>query len=250
MARYFIRLSYDGTNYHGWQIQDNAQTVQGQVNKALGIIFEQDIACTGCGRTDTGVHASGFYAHFDVAAFSDSGDDIVYKLNGCLPVDIAIDQIYLVDDEANSRFDAVSRSYTYHIITKKNVFAGAHAYFHYKPVDVNSMNRCAGVLLKHTDFSCFSRSNTQTKTNNCDIIEAKWTQDKQRLDFDITANRFLRGMVRAIVGTMLEVGAGKLSEADFTNILESKDRTKAGFSVPAQGLFLSKVLYPDGYFGK
>ena len=264
MARYFIRLSYDGSNYHGWQIQDNARSVQGEINKALSTIIGEETTCTGCGRTDAGVHATEFYAHFDLPACLPDGQvnqqaganrisapasDFIYKLNGCLPRDIAISNLYDVPEQANSRFDAVFRSYSYHIITRKDVFAGAFAHFHYKKLNMEVMNRCSKVLLEHTDFSCFSRSNTQTKTNNCDIIGVEWLESEGKLEFRISANRFLRGMVRAIVGTLLEVGEGKTSESDFAKILESKNRTKAGSSVPAQGLFLSKVVYPNGYFG-
>ena len=248
MARYFIRLSYDGTNYHGWQIQDNAATVQEELNSALSTIIEKDISCTGCGRTDAGVHASEFYAHFDASIISDPYPSLIYKLNGRLPGDIAVHQLYHVDDEANSRFDAISRSYSYRINTQKDAFAGPYVYFHYQKVNLDVMNRCGKILQQHTDFSCFSRSNTQTKTNNCDIIDVEWLEREGKLEFRISANRFLRGMVRAIVGTLLEVGAGKISEDDFIKILEGKDRTKAGYSVPARGLFLNKVTYPDGYF--
>ncbi|MBL4755298.1 MAG: tRNA pseudouridine(38-40) synthase TruA [Flavobacteriales bacterium] len=250
MARYFIRLSYDGTNYHGWQIQQNAVTVQEELNNALSTIIEKDISCTGCGRTDAGVHASDFYAHFDAAIISEPFPKLIYKLNGRLPDDIAIHELYRVHNEANARFDAVSRSYSYRIITMKNVFAGPYAYFHYHKVNMDAMNRCGQLLLKHTDFSCFSRSNTQTRTNNCDILDVEWLESEGKLEFRISANRFLRGMVRAIVGTLLEVGAGKISEDDFIKILDGQDRTKAGYSVPARGLFLNKVTYPEGYWGE
>jgi len=247
MGRYFIKLSYKGTNYHGWQIQDNANTVQAEVNKALTTILGKEISCTGCGRTDTGVHASAFYAHFD---HGDSNSDIIYKLNGCLPEDIAIHNIYRMADEANSRFDAISRSYEYKIITKKDVCSGQFVYFHYKELNLELMKDCASLLLDHRDFSCFSKANTQTKTNDCDITEAEWIEGDQKLEFRITANRFLRGMVRAIVGTLLEIGEAKISKDDFVRILEGKDRSSAGYSVPAQGLFLTKVDYPEGYLGQ
>lgn len=246
MARYFIKLSYDGSNYHGWQIQANADTVQTEINKALSTVIGQTTACTGCGRTDAGVHAAEFYAHFDAKSAAIS-PDILYKLNGCLPGDIAVHKLHVVNDDANSRFDAISRSYKYQIITGKDVFSQPYAYYHYKHVDLPAMNSCANLLLQHKDFSCFSRSNTQTKTNICQITEAGWTSRNQKLEFRITANRFLRGMVRAIVGTMLNIGEGKMSELDFLSTLDSKDRTRAGYSVPAHGLFLDKVSYPDGY---
>ncbi|HIA06021.1 MAG TPA: tRNA pseudouridine(38-40) synthase TruA [Flavobacteriales bacterium] len=246
MARYFIKLSYDGSNYHGWQIQANANTVQAEINKALSSVIGQRITCTGCGRTDTGVHAAEFYAHFDTKYVPHSSD-LIYKINGCLPGDIAVHKLYPVGDQANSRFDAISRSYKYRIIMRKNVFSQSYSYYHYKQVDLSAMNSCSSLLLEHTDFSCFSKSKTQTKTNSCYITEAKWTANDQELEFRITANRFLRGMVRAIVGTMLDVGEGKISQEDFVKTLESMDRTQAGYSVPARGLFLDKVSYPDGY---
>lgn len=248
MPRYFIKLSYEGTNYHGWQIQDNVKTVQEEVNKALSTILGTEITCTGCGRTDTGVHATDFYAHFDTDNVTTPYSDFTYKVNGCLPPDIALHEIYDVGKEANSRFDATSRSYVYKIITKKDVFA-KHAYFHYKKMDLQLMNSCTQLLLAHTDFSCFSKSHTQTHTNDCDITEAQWIAEDVKLEFRISANRFLRGMVRAIVGTLLEVGEGKISKEDFKKILADKDRSNAGFSVPANGLFLTRVDYPDGYFG-
>ncbi|MBL4658623.1 MAG: tRNA pseudouridine(38-40) synthase TruA [Flavobacteriales bacterium] len=262
MARYFIRLSYEGTNYHGWQVQDNVATVQAEINKALPTITGTDISCTGCGRTDTGVHASDFYAHFDLPtlrlrsvepsqAGADKLDlshlDFIYKVNGCLPGDIAVHELYEVAEDANTRFDATSRSYIYKIITRKDVFV-KHAYFHYKEMNLEDMNSCTKLLLNHTDFSCFSKAHTQTHTNDCDITVAAWVSEGTKLEFRITANRFLRGMVRAIVGTLLEVGEGKISLDDFKTILADKDRSNAGYSVPAQGLFLTRVEYPKGYF--
>ena len=246
MARYFIKLSYDGSNYHGWQIQVNANSIQTELNTALSTIVGQTTACTGCGRTDAGVHAAEFYAHFDAKSAAIS-PDFIYKINGCLPSDIAVHKLYAVNDDANSRFDAISRSYKYQIITRKDVFSQPYAYYYYRRLDLSAMNICAEALLEHKDFSCFSKSKTQTKTNICCITEARWTTNDQKLEFRITANRFLRGMVRAIVGTMLNIGEGKMSKQDFLSTLDSKDRTKAGYSVPAHGLFLDKVSYPDGY---
>lgn len=248
MVRYFIQLSYDGTHYHGWQIQDNVVTVQEEVNQALSKILGTKITCTGCGRTDSGVHASDFYAHFDTDQIISPHPDFLYKVNGCLPIDIAVHELYSVGADANCRFDASSRSYIYHIITEKDVFHRQYSYFHYNVLNLELMNEAAQLLLIHTDFSCFSKAHTQTHTNDCDITEATWVAEGNKIEFRITANRFLRGMVRAIVGTLLEVGEGKISQDDFTKILKDRDRSKAGFSVPAQGLFLSNVNYPTGYF--
>jgi len=248
MARYFLKLSYKGTNYHGWQIQDNANTVQQEVNTVLSTVLNEAIQCTGCGRTDTGVHATEFYAHFDSNRENISDEETIFKLNGCLPSDISIAEIWKVPPESNVRFDATYRTYAYIISQKKDPFLVEHSHFLFGALDFSLMAKAAQELLNYEDFTSFSKSNTQTKTNLCTITKAEWTTDDQKLTFTITSNRFLRGMVRAIVGTLLEVGQGKISVANFVEIIEARDRTKAGTSVPAAGLHLTSVIYPKELF--
>lgn len=243
--RYFIKLSYKGTNYHGWQIQPNANTVQAEVNNALSTVLGEDIQCTGCGRTDTGVHASEFYAHFDINSLLGNTDEAGCKINGYLPKDIAVIEIFQVSQTAHARFDAINRTYHYRISREKNPFNQDASYFLYGDLDTEAMKKSAAVLLEYSDFSCFSKSGTQNKTNNCTIVSAKWTCGNEELIFTITANRFLRNMVRAIVGTMIELGKNRFNEKGLREIIEGKDRSSAGYSVPAQGLYLSKVDYPE-----
>lgn len=253
MHRYFIQLSYNGTNYHGWQIQDNTpNTVQQVLNEALSKVLNEPVMLTGCGRTDTGVHAKDFYAHFDCSKTDlvEQSGKWMHKFNSVLPHDVAISAIYAVHAEASSRFDAVSRTYKYVISKRKDPFLIDAAYFLNGDIDVNKMNEAAVLLFKYTDFSCFSKSNTQTFTNNCKIMKAEWAVENNTLVFTISADRFLRNMVRAIVGTLLEVGEGKLSLEEFEKVIESKDRSNAGFSVPACGLYLMNVAYPKEYFNK
>ena len=248
--RYFICLSYKGTKYHGWQVQPNAITIQEEINKALSIILAEKIQCTGCGRTDAGVHAKEFYAHFDCTKRSSIDKEIIYKLNGCLPSDIAVHNIQNVTHESNARFDAYSRTYIYQIILEKNVFNSDYAYYLYGTLDLEIMNKAAKTLVDHTDFSSFSKSKTQSKTNDCNIIDSFWEKKDGMLNFHITSNRFLRGMVRAIVGTMIELGQGKISLNDFSDIILSKDRKRAGFSAPAHGLSFIRAIYPETIFKK
>lgn len=245
--RYFIELSYNGTNYHGWQYQPNAQSVQESLNKALSVILRTGIDVVGAGRTDTGVHASQMFAHFD---FPDVLEvpKVVHKLNSFLPKDIAIHNIYPLHDDAHARFDAVKRTYQYHIHRQKDAFENETSWYCSSDLDVEKMNAACGILFEHTDFECFSKVNTDVNTFNCRIYEASWVQKNNKLVFTISADRFLRNMVRSIVGTMIDIGSGKISTADFTKIIESKDRGQAGFSVPAHGLFLTKIEYP--YLGK
>ena len=244
LLRYFLELSYNGKAYHGWQNQPNAISVQEVMENALSTILKRDIAIVGAGRTDTGVHASQMFAHFD---FEDEFQtkDLVYKLNSFLPKDIAVHAINPVNAEAHARFDALSRTYHYKISTSKNVFDYDYAYQVQMPLDVASMNKACDILLTYNDFQCFSKSNTDVKTYYCYIKEAFWAKDKDGLMFTITANRFLRNMVRAIVGTMVNIGLGKLTPEDLHEIIASKDRGKAGFSVPAHGLYLVEIVYPD-----
>lgn len=243
--RYFIKLAYRGTCYHGWQVQDNANSVQQELNNALSTFIGASIHCNGCGRTDTGVHASEFYAHFDLDNLIENPKEMAYKLNGCLPLDIAILDIFQVADAVHARFDASSRTYTYRISREKNPFNQDSAYYLYGELNEKAMQNAADILKEYTDFSCFSKSGTQNKTNDCTIMSAKWKQDGKELVFTITANRFLRNMVRAIVGTLIEVGKGRFNELEFRKIIEGKNRSEAGYSVPAQGLYLTKVEYPE-----
>ncbi|MEO1033374.1 MAG: tRNA pseudouridine(38-40) synthase TruA [Bacteroidota bacterium] len=242
--RYFLELSYNGKAYHGWQNQPNAISVQEVLEKALSTILKYQIAIVGAGRTDTGVHASKMVAHFDFENEL-SSKDLVYKLNSFLPKDIAIHSIYGVNSEAHARFDAISRTYHYKVSKSKNVFDYDFAYQIQLPLDVKAMNEACEILFKYKDFQCFSKSNTDVKTYYCDIKEAFWTKNADALVFTITANRFLRNMVRAIVGTMVNIGLGKLKPKDLHEIIASKDRSRAGFSAPAHGLYLVEIIYPD-----
>lgn len=243
--RYFVQLSYKGTNYHGWQVQPNAITVQEVLNKAFSTILRKQIDLTGCGRTDTGVHASFFVAHFDVENEITNTEKLKFSLNNFLPFDIAIQKIYRVADDLHARFSALSREYRYYISTQKNPFSRESAYYFHRPLNVNLMNEAAKLLFNYKDFTSFSKLHTDVKTNNCTILHAKWEKSDNKLVFTVKADRFLRNMVRAIVGTLLEVGLEKISLQEFKSIIESKNRSKAGVSVPAQGLFLTKVEYPD-----
>lgn len=242
--RYFIELSYNGKAYHGWQNQPNATSVQEVLEKALSTLLREPIDIVGAGRTDAGVHAKQMFAHFDTVA-DFSKNEITYKLNSFLPKDIAIHAIFEVPNDAHARFDALSRSYIYRISTTKNVFDYNYSYNFNLPLDVEAMNEACKVLFEYKNFKCFSRSNTDVKTYNCEIMEAKWEKEKSMLIFSITANRFLRNMVRAIVGTMLDIGLGKISTEEFHDIIKSKDRTKAGASVPGHALYLTNITYPN-----
>lgn len=241
--RFFIQFSYNGTNYHGWQYQPNATSVQETLTKALSVVLKKgDLEIMGAGRTDTGVHASQMFAHFDYE-YPINSDRIVHKLNSFLPKDIAVSKIIEVDENAHARFDAKQRTYEYKINTAKNVFQQELSWYYAKELDVVSMNESAKLLLEFTDFQCFSKVHTDVNTFNCAITEAFWKKENDELIFTISADRFLRNMVRAIVGTLVNVGLGKISQADFTTIIESKDRRKAGFSVPAHGLYLTQIKY-------
>jgi len=240
--RFFIELSYKGTNYHGWQVQPNANTIQAEINKALSTILNAKIEVMGAGRTDAGVHAKQMFAHFDYDAEFDV-HTIVIKLNSFLKNDIAIRTIFRVRDDVSTRFDALSRIYHYNIVQEKSPFKTT-AYFVHRPLDVKAMNLACQHLLGTQDFTSFSKANTQTFTNNCNVMSANWEWKDDELVFTIKADRFLRNMVRAIVGTMLEVGIGKIKPDDVKEVIAKKDRCKAGTSVPAHALFLSKIEYP------
>ena len=240
--RYFIKLAYNGTNYHGWQVQPNASSVQETLNKALSIILNEEINIMGAGRTDTGVHAKEMFAHFDYAPTLEI-DSVLHKLNSYLPKDIVIYDIIPVHNEAHARFDAKKRTYNYYITSVKDVFSQEECWYYHQNLDVELMNQAAKILLNHTDFQCFSKVNTDVNTFNCIISEAYWTQVNNQLIFTISAYRFLRNMVRAIVGTLINVGLHKITLSEFNSIIENKNRNEAGFSVPAQGLFLTKIDY-------
>lgn len=240
--RYFIQFAYNGTHYHGWQIQPNASSVQETLNKALSVLLNSRIVLMGAGRTDTGVHAEEMYAHFDYDSDIDS-KILVHKLNSYLPKDIAIFNLIKVHDDAHCRFDATKRTYEYHINTVKNPFLQELSWYFNQKLDVALMNEAAKILLQHTDFQCFSKVHTDVNTFDCTIFEAYWKIENNKLIFTISANRFLRNMVRAIVGTLVNIGLHKITLADLENIIASKNREKAGFSVPAHGLYLTKIYY-------
>jgi tRNA pseudouridine38-40 synthase len=249
--RYFIELAYNGTAYHGWQLQPNAITVQECLDKALSTYFRQPVNTLGCGRTDTGVHAQQFFAHFNLAfpsnlevLVNDELERKVSGINSLLPYDISVKRIFIVNDDAHARFDAVERSYKYHIHFYKDPFKLNRSWLLKAELDIKLMNDAAKLLLDYTDFSCFSKSHTQTFTNNCKITEAYTHFEDDGLVFSISADRFLRNMVRAIVGTLIKIGKKEISLIDFKDIIESKNRSKAGQSVPACGLYLVSVKYP------
>lgn len=249
LNRYFMYLSYDGTNYHGWQIQPNGISVQECINKALSTILRKDTEATGAGRTDAGVHASMMVAHFDSVMESEDAVRLADKMNRLLPRDIAIQRIVPVRNDAHARFDAVSRTYKYYITDVKSPFDGRYRCRMYCPLDYDMMNSAAQTLFDYTDFTSFSRLHTDVKTNNCKIMHASWERlDEHDWVFTIKADRFLRNMVRAIVGTLIDVGRGKLTVQGFRDIIEQQDRGKAGTSAPGNALFLCDIAYPDDLF--
>ncbi|MBS9462974.1 tRNA pseudouridine(38-40) synthase TruA [Flagellimonas sp. 389] len=247
--RYFIRFSYFGKAYHGWQNQPNAITVQEVLEKALSTLLREKIEVLGAGRTDAGVHAREMYAHFEYGAIGNT-KDLVFRLNAFLPEDIAVEAIEHVTKHAHARFDAAERTYEYWIVQKKSPFYSDTAYHVRHPLNLEAMNKSASFLMDYTDFECFSKSNTDVKTFNCKISKAIWIATNDKLIFTITADRFLRNMVRAIVGTLLDVGQGKMQPEEIKIIIASKNREEAGFSVPAKGLYLTKILYPTAIFNE
>ena len=244
--RYFINLSYDGTRYHGWQIQPNGDSVQQRLQEALSTLLRRPIEVVGAGRTDTGVHARMMVAHFDIPSpYNGEMEGIPYKLNRLLPQDIAVQEVKQVADDLHARFSATSRTYHYFIHTCKDPFLRDYSWQVPYKLDFELMNQAAQVLLEYSDFTSFSKVNTDTKTNLCDIKEAHWDEVAPgQWRFTITANRFLRNMVRAIVGTLVEVGRGKIGIEDVRRIIEAKDRCCAGESVPGKALFLVDIKYP------
>jgi len=247
--RYFIFISYKGTSYHGWQVQPNSVTVQKILDEGLSTVLEENISTTGAGRTDTGVHALVFCAHFDSSSSDlDKRKNLVYRLNRYLPKDIAVTGIRKVVNDANARFSALSRTYKYYISREKDPFSEDSSWYLHGVIDVELMNKAAKLLSKYEDFTSFSRLHTDVKTNNCRVFEAGWKEAGNQLIFTIRADRFLRNMVRAIVGTMAEIGFHKIDLEEFRKIIEAKDRGKAGKSAPAKGLFLTEIEYPEAIF--
>jgi len=247
MARYFLKLAYNGEKYFGWQMQPHQISVQEVLTNGLSLLLKENILLTGAGRTDTGVHAKEFYAHFDTSfVFTDENKrDFIYRINRFLPPDIVVYDILSVHEQAHARFDALSRTYRYYLTTQKNPFALSFAHRIFFQPDIEKMNICCQKMMNYTDFTSFSKVHTQTKTNNCRIMQAFWRYDENKdlFVFEITADRFLRNMVRSIVGTLLDVGRGKLSVNDFCAIIEQKNRNHAGVSVPASALFLEGIGY-------
>ena len=245
MKRYFVYFSYDGTAYHGWQIQPNGNSVQAELQRCLSTLLREEISVTGAGRTDAGVHARQMVAHFDTELVID-GPQLAYKLNRILPQDIAVTAVREVSDELHARFSAVSRTYHYYIHTQKDPFLrNTSCELHYA-LDFERMNEAAAKLLTYSDFGAFCKSHADVKTTSCQVTCARWVQQSSySWYFEITANRFLRNMVRAVVGTLIDVGRGRLSIDDFCRIIEGKKRTDAGESMPAHALFLEQVEYPE-----
>lgn len=243
--RYFITLSYDGTNYHGWQVQPGADSVQARLNDALSKLLGGGVKCVGAGRTDAGVHASMMVAHFDTERTLDC-EQFAYRMNRIVPRDIAIEKVEPVPDDLHARFSATSRTYHYYVYTRKNPYRRHYAtQLHFEP-DYEAMNEVAKVLLATEDFTSFSKVNNDQKTNICHVTHAKWVQiDGDLWRFEITANRFLRNMVRAVVGTLLEVGRGRMTKDEFCRVISQKDRCSAGESVPGNALFLVDIKYGE-----
>ena len=246
MSRYFITFSYDGTNYHGWQIQPNANTVQQELQHALSLLMKKDIEVVGAGRTDTGVHARMMAAHFDcLGTLPLSCEQMVYRMNRILPRDIAVLDFFPVADEMHARFSAISRTYHYYIHTRKDPFERHYSLQINYPLDFTKMNEAASCFLQHEDYAAFCKAGGDNKTTICHVTEAKWVQTSPTTwYFEITANRFLRNMVRAVVGTLIDVGRGKITMQQFHDILHKGTRSDAGESMPGNALFLEDVVYP------
>ncbi len=244
MQRYFVKLAYNGKPFNGWQIQPNDPSVQAEVERVISTVLREDVGVVGCGRTDSGVHASEYYAHFETSASFDC-ETVQFKLNCMLPKEVAIFSIFPVSEKLHARFSAEARTYHYFINQEKDAFRYDHSWYMHKPINVVRMNEACQFLFGKQDFTSFSKLHTQTRTNFCTITQAIWQKRGSELMFTITADRFLHNMVRAIVGTCLEVGRGKLTPNDFKQVIESKSRQKAGASVPGHGLYLAKIEYPD-----
>ncbi|MCD4734743.1 MAG: tRNA pseudouridine(38-40) synthase TruA [Bacteroidales bacterium] len=247
--RYFLRLAFNGENYHGWQIQQNALTVQEKINNAISAILKTKINVVGCGRTDTGVHARQFHVHFDTSKEIHSEKEIFLRqMNGILPNDIVIYDLIPVKQDASARFDAVSRTYRYYISREKDPFSLKTSWFYHAAFNIDLMNAGANQLKNTRDFTSFSKVDTEVKTFICKLSRAEFKESGHLLVFTITADRFLRNMVRAIVGTLAELGRGSIDLVKLEEIIAGKNRSKAGYSVPAKGLFLEEVKYPADIF--
>ena len=244
--RYFLEVSYKGTNYSGFQSQINANTIQAEVEKALQVLLKKRIELTGSSRTDAGVHAHQNYFHFDTE--NDLSSKLIYNLNAILPADIAAKHLTRVSDDAHCRFDAISREYKYFIYSKKNPFLADRAFYFPYRLNMESMNNAAEVIRTYTDFTSFSKRKTQVRSFDCEIKQSRWGVEGECMVYHVVANRFLRGMVRALAATMLKLGRGKMEMEDLKKIIESKDCRLANFAVPAHGLFLVRVSYPDDIF--
>lgn len=241
--RYFVWFSYDGMAYHGWQIQPNGNSVQEELQLALSTLLREEISVTGAGRTDAGVHARQMVAHFDFSEAIDL-EQLAYKLNRILPCDIAVDRVELVDDDMHARFSATSRTYHYYIHTKKDPFSRPYSTELHYELDFDKMNEAGRILMTYDDFGAFCKSHSDVKTTLCRVTKAEWVQTSETSwYFEITANRFLRNMVRAVVGTLIDVGRGRLTLDDFRKVIEGKRRTEAGESMPANALFLENIRY-------
>jgi len=244
MSRYFLEVAYKGTQYSGFQVQENANSVQAEIEKAFAVYFREQFQMTGSSRTDTGVHAHQNFFHFDFTGVVPPSS--LYNINSILPDDIVVRNVYKVEAESHCRFDAISREYHYYVHQRKDPFLRDRAYYYPYALDLEKLNAVASLVKEYTDFTSFSKRNTQTKTFLCSVIKSVWLKKDDCYIYQVKANRFLRGMVRGLTGTMLQAGRNKTSVDDFKAIIESRDCTKADFSVPAHGLFLTNVNYPDG----
>lgn len=246
MMRYLAKIAFDGTSFYGWQTQPGGHTVQDVITQVLRQLFQNPtLEIVGCGRTDTGVHAKCYYFHFDHEHVIEDPEKCVFKLNQMVPNSIAFYKIIKVNERFHARFDAQRRTYQYHLHQKKDVFLDPFSWLFFRPLDFTQMNLAAKQLMKETNFAAFSKSGADTKTNECKVFEAHWKKMGGQWVFTISADRFLRNMVRAIVGTLIEVGLERISADDFKKIIESRSRQMAGPSVPAKGLFLTAVVYPE-----
>ena len=251
--RYFLEVSYKGTNYSGFQIQKNANTIQAEIEKALNIILKRDVSLTGSSRTDTGVHAFQNFFHFDfdtpfASINMNGGDTLLYNLNSVLPEDIAVKKIIPVKENSNCRFDALKREYKYYIYQKKNPFLTDRSFYYPYKLDFGKLQEAAAIIKEKKNFTSFSKKKTQLKSFECTIYKSEWVFENESLVYHVIANRFLRGMVRALTSTMLNIGRGKLSLTQFISIIEAEDFAKANFAVPAHGLVLVSIQYPNEYF--
>ena len=246
--RYFIYFSYNGKFYHGWQKQKNSVTVQEKIEESLTILLKNNIKVIGAGRTDTGVHAKEMVAHFDIDKYFENPNNLIFKLNQFLSNDISVKSLKSVKKNAHARFDAISRTYKYYIYKEKDVFSEEYGYHLNYSLNIKNINEAIKIIINNKDFKCFTKSKTDVTNYLCNILDSKWIEFDKKYVFEITANRFLRNMVRSIVGTLIDVGSGKKSINDFNEIINSQDRSMAGYSVPAKGLFLTNVNYPKEIF--